>query len=78
MTALWVILGLIVYLAGFTATARAVNLLDRRWQVLGQGEDVMIAIAWPIVALIGVASLVTVVPMTLLYRFAVRDLRGRP
>lgn len=74
MTALWIVLGLIVYMAGFTATARAVTLLDRRFDVLGEGEDVMLAIMWPLVLL---AALVGV-PLVMLYRFATRDLRDRP
>ncbi|MCK2219723.1 hypothetical protein MF672_038900 [Actinomadura sp. ATCC 31491] len=71
MTALWIALAAIIYAAGFTATARAVNLLDRRWPQLrmGEGEDVMLAIMWPLVA-------IAVVPLALLYRFATRDLKG--
>lgn len=74
MTALWIVLGIVIYAAGFTATARAVNLADRRWPFLGQGEDVMLAIMWPLVLL---AALVGA-PLVLLYRFATRDLRDRP
>lgn len=75
MVALWIILGLVIYAAGFTATARIVNLLDRRydWLQLGDGEDVMFAFMWPLVLLVAIA----VVPLAMLYRFATRDLRGR-
>lgn len=74
MTALWIILSIVIYLAGFTATARTVNLLDRRFHVLGEGEDQMLAIMWPLALL---AALVGV-PLVMLYRFATRDLRDRP
>ncbi|MEV4287384.1 hypothetical protein AB0K40_17910 [Nonomuraea bangladeshensis] len=74
MTALWIILGLITYAAGFTATARTVNLLNRRWPRLhlGDGEDVMLAIMWPLVLLAAAIG----VPLMLLYRFATHDLKG--
>lgn len=72
MTALWITLGIVIYFAGFTATVRIVNLIDRRLHILGDGEDVMLAIMWPIV-LVGAA---VGVPLTLLYRFASRDLKG--
>jgi uncharacterized BrkB/YihY/UPF0761 family membrane protein len=72
MTALWIILGIAIYATGFTITVRVVNLLDRRSDWFGDGEDVMGAIIWPLVWL----TVAVALPFALLYRLATRDLKG--
>lgn len=73
MTALWIVLGIVLYMAGFTLTARAVNKLDQRWERLrlGVDEDVLAAIMWPIVWL----AVLVWLPFSVLYHLATRDLK---
>lgn len=72
--ALWAIVGIVIYAAGFAITARAANLVDQRWDwlCLADDEDVFMAIVWPLVWLLATVAL----PLALLYRLATRDLKG--
>ncbi|WP_188188016.1 hypothetical protein [Nonomuraea sp. SYSU D8015] len=75
MTGLWILATLALYAAGFMATARAANILDGRWEWLrlGDDDDVMAAIIWPLVWLVVIVAL----PFALLYRLATRDLPAK-
>lgn len=69
MTWIWIV----VYAAGFMATARVATVLDRRFDLFrGYGDEpVMVSLLWP--AFLVAAALIA--PFALLYWLATRGIR---